>query len=557
VKMKGAEILIECLKREKVEAIFGLPGGANLPTFDALYDANMKFYLVRHEQGASHMADGYARATGKVGVCMVTSGPGATNTVTGIATAFMDSIPMVVICGQVKTHLIGNDAFQEADVVGITRPCCKHNYLVKDIKDLVRVVREAFHIARTGRPGPVVIDLPVDVTTAETEFTYTKKEVKIRGYKPVVDGLPKELAQAAKAIKQAKRPVLYVGGGAISANAAPEIRAFANKTGIPVTTTLLGLGAFPETDKLSLGMLGMHGTVYANYAVYHCDLLIAVGSRFDDRVTGKVEEFAPRSKKIHIDIDPAAISKTVQVDIPIVGDAKRVMADLNKRVEKLELKEWYKQIDGWKKEHPLKWRPGKNIRQQQLIEEVSKLTKGNAIVTTGVGQHQMWAAQWYGCTKPHNFLSSGGLGTMGFGVPAAIGAQVGRPGETVVVFDGDGSFQMTMCELATAVYYKLPIKVIIANNGFYGMVRQWQELFYHRRYSETELESSNPDFVKLAEGFGAFGIRIKKNSELVPALKKAFAYKGPAVVDCIVEREDCVYPMVPPGQAVDQIIDMA
>ncbi len=559
MKLTGAQIMIQCLEKEGVEYVFGLPGGAILPTFDALYDSKLKFILVRHEQGASHMADGYARATGRPGVCLVTSGPGATNTVTGIATAYMDSVPMVVITGQVATHVIGSDAFQEADVIGITRPVTKHNYLVKDIKNLARTVREAFYIATTGRPGPVLIDFPVDVSRAQTEFEYPK-DVYIRSYKPTTNGHPMQIQRAAEAIMESKRPCLYVGGGAVSSGARDEVVELVEKTGIPITTTVLGLGIFPEDHPSSLRMLGMHGTHYANYSVQNSDLLIAVGARFDDRVTGKIELFAPHAKIIHIDIDPASISKTVKVHIPIVGDIKPVLRELNKLVKdkRPEMKEWLDQIAEWKKKHPMKYdASGDVIRQQYVIDKVGELTKHKAVITTGVGQHQMWTAQWYQFSAPRSMITSGGLGTMGYGFPAAIGAQLGRPDETVICFDGDGSFQMTACEFATAVYYKIPVKIILMDNSHHGMVRQWQELFYKRRYSGSELGPSNPDFVKLAQAFGAFAIRASKKDEVIPAIEKALAHNGPALVHCVVAKEDNVYPMVPSGHALDQVMDMA
>ena len=553
--MTGSEILIECLKRENVEAIFGYPGGAVIPLFDKLYQSDIKFYLVRHEQGAAHMADGYARSTGRVGVCIATSGPGATNLVTGIATAYMDSIPIVAITGQVKTHLIGNDAFQEADVVGITRPITKHNYLVKNVKDLARIVREAFHIASTGRPGPVVIDLPVDVSLASCAFNYPA-QVDIRGYKPVLKGHPKQIKRAADVINQAARPVLYVGGGVILSDASEELISFTQKSSIPVTTTLNALGSFPEDNALSLGMLGMHGTGYANHAVQECDLLISVGARFDDRVTGKIDEFAPHAKIIHIDIDPSSISKTVTVDIPIVGDAKDILKELIKHVKPLHIKPWLKKIQTWKKKHPLAYKKeGAQIKPQYVVETISKLTKSEAIIVTEVGQNQMWAAQWYLYKRPRHFLSSGGLGTMGYGFPAAIGAQVGNPDKTVIDIAGDGSIQMNIQELATAVTNNIPVKVIILNNGYLGMVRQWQELFYGKRYAHTDLAATgNPDFMKIAEAYGAMGIRVTKNSQVEPAIKKALKHNGPVFVDVIIDREENVFPMVPAGQAINRMI---
>ncbi len=557
MELTGAKIMIESLKREGVEILFGLPGGAILPTFDALYDSGLKFILVRHEQGAAHMADGFARATGRPGVCMVTSGPGATNLVTGIATAYMDSVPIVCITGQVATTVIGSDAFQEADTVGITRPVTKHNYLVKDVRELARVVKEAFYIASTGRPGPVLIDFPVDVSRAKTEFVYPKA-ANIRGYKPTVEGHPKQIKRAAELISQAKRPVLYVGGGCIGSGAAAELTELSRKTGIPVTTTVHGLGSFPENDDLSLQMLGMHGTHYANYSVQNSDLLIAVGARFDDRVTGKVDLFAPKAKIIHIDIDPSSISKTIPVHCPIVGDVRQILRGLTQLVDRLELGEWHQQIDEWKKQHPLKYdQSGKALRQQYIIDKIGELTNHDAVITTGVGQHQMWTAQWYGFRKPRTMITSGGLGTMGYGFPAAIGAKLGRPKETVFCIDGDGSFQMTMCELATAVYYKVPVKVVIMDNAHHGMVRQWQELFYSRRYSGSELGPSNPDFGKVAEGFGALGLRVEEKEQVVPALKKALETDRPVVIHACVAKEDNVYPMVPAGHALDQVMDMA
>ncbi len=559
MKLTGAQIMIKSLEQEDVDYVFGLPGGAILPTFDALYDSKLKFILVRHEQGASHMADGYARATGRPGVCMVTSGPGATNTVTGLATAYMDSVPMVCITGQVATTAIGSDAFQEADVIGISRPVTKHNFLIKNVKDITQTVKEAFYIASTGRPGPVLIDFPVDVSRAEAEFHYPE-EVYIRSYHPTVTGHPLQIKKAAEAILASKRPCLYVGGGAVGSGAQKEIFELVEKTGIPITTTVLGLGIFPEDHPSSLRMLGMHGTHYANYSVQNSDLLIAVGARFDDRVTGKIDLFAPHAKIVHIDIDPASISKTVQVDVPIVGDIKIILQELNQLVKdkRDEMRPWLEQIEEWKRKHPLKYdQSGSEIRQQYVIDKIGELTQHKAVVTTGVGQHQMWAAQWYKFSAPRSMITSGGLGTMGYGFPAAIGAKLGRPDETVVCIDGDGSFQMTMCELATAVYYKIPVKVFIMDNAHHGMVRQWQELFYRRRYSGSQLGPSNPDFCKLAESFGAMGIRVSDKNEVVPAIEKALASEGPVVVQCIVAKEDNVYPMVPAGHALDQVMDMA
>ena len=551
-KMTGAKILIESLKREKVDIIFGYPGGAVLPIFDALYDAPMKFILTRHEQGAAHAADGYARVTGKPGVCMATSGPGATNLVTGIATAYMDSIPIIAITGQVKTHLIGNDAFQEADVTGITRPITKHNYLVKDVKNLGQIIKEAFHIATTGRPGPVVIDIPVDVQQHETEFNYPNN-AEIRGYKPTYTGHVGQIKRAAKTIMSSKQPIIYAGGGIIISGAHKELLELATKTQIPVTTTMLGLGGFPETDKLSLGMLGMHGTAYANHATMDSDLIIAIGARFDDRVTGKVDEFAPHAKVIHIDIDPSSVSKNIKVHVPIVGDAKNVLSQLNKMVSKVDTKEWLAKISSWKKKSPLAFKDDDKLRPQYVVQEICKATKGNAIIATEVGQNQMWAAQFYTYTKPRTFLSSGGLGTMGYGFPAAIGAQIAQPDKIVFDIAGDGSIQMNIQELATAVHNKLPVKVAILNNCFLGMVRQWQELFYKKRYSYTNIEGC-VDFVKIAESYGAVGIRVTKKSEVTPAIKKALSIKKPVFLDFHVEREENVLPMVPAGKAINQMI---
>lgn len=564
MKMTGAQIMIKSLEMEGVQHVFGLPGGAILPTFDAIYDSKIKFILVRHEQGATHMADGYARASGKTGVCLVTSGPGATNTVTGLATAYMDSVPMVCITGQVATHAIGSDAFQEADVVGITRPVTKHNFLIKNVKDIARTVREAFYIASTGRPGPVLIDFPVDVSRGECEFEWPEK-VNIRSYQPVTKTYPiedqKDQIQAAiKTIMGAKKPVLYVGGGAIVSGAQKEVYDFVEKTGIPITTTVLGLGIFPETHESSLRMLGMHGTHYANYSVQQSDCLIAVGARFDDRVTGKIDMFAPHAKVIHIDIDPASISKVIKVHHPLVGDVKPIMKEIIKGVGDLrsQIKPWLEQIAAWKKKHPLKYKQEDGqIRQEYVIEKTGELTKHKAVVTTGVGQHQMWTAQWYGFNKPRGMITSGGLGTMGFGFPSAIGAALACPNDTVVCFDGDGSFQMTLCELATAVHYKIPVKLILMDNSHHGMVRQWQELFYRSRFSASQLGPSNPDFVKVAESYGMFAVRVEKIEDVTSALKKVLDHKGPAMAHVIVAKSENVYPMVPAGHALDQVMDMA
>jgi acetolactate synthase I/II/III large subunit len=553
--MNGSELILKAFEEEGVDIIFGYPGGSLIPFFDALYDnKNIKCVLTRHEQGAVHAADGYARATGKVGVCIATSGPGATNLVTGIATANMDSIPLVAITGQVRTNLIGNDAFQEADVTGITRPISKHNYLVKDIKDLPVILKQAFHIATTGRPGPVVIDLPVDISMAETKEDYPKT-VEMRSYNPKSDGHKLQIKKTIELIEKSKKPVIYAGGGVIISEACKELTEFANKTGIPVTTTLMGLGCFPEDNELSLGMLGMHGTFYANYAVTDCDLLISIGSRFDDRVTGKISEFAPHAKIIHIDIDPSSISKNVKVDLPIVGDAKKVLKSLIEIAVKGDYKDWHDQINQWKKEYPLSYdKKADEIKPQFVMEKINELTDGNAIIVTEVGQSQMWAAQFFTYVKPRTYISSGGLGTMGFGFPAAIGVQLGCPDKVVFDISGDGSFQMNLQELSTAVEQKLPIKIIILNNGCLGMVRQWQELFYGKRYSKTIL-NCNPDFVKLAEAYGAQGIKVEKPDEVEGALKKALAVKdGPIILDIKIPFEENVFPMVPAGAAINRMI---
>ncbi|MDI6704358.1 MAG: biosynthetic-type acetolactate synthase large subunit [bacterium] len=552
-KMSGAEILVESLLKEGVRDMFGYQGGAVLPIFDVLVDKPINFILVRHEQGAAHAADGYARSTGKVGVCIATSGPGATNLVTGIATAYMDSVPIVALTGQVPTHMIGNDAFQEADIIGITRPITKHSYLVKDVKELARTVKEAFHIARTGRPGPVVIDLPKNVSTGETEYNYPEK-VNIRSYNPTYLGHPMQIKRAAKAISKSKRPVIYAGGGIIISGASEELLKFSETTNIPVTTTLLGLGGFPGTHPLFLGMLGMHGTKYANLAITESDLIIAIGARFDDRITGKTSEFAPHAKIIHIDIDPSAISKNIQVDIPIVGDAKRVLQELNKIVTKCDISPWHRKINKWKREYPLTYKQNEKLKPQYVVEKIYEVTKGRAIITTEVGQNQMWAAQYYKYTRPRTLLSSGGLGTMGYGFPAAIGAQVGNPEAIVFDIAGDGSFQMNIQELATAVQFNLPVNVAILNNQYLGMVRQWQELFFNKRYAYTSLEVS-PDFVKVAEAYGAVGIRVEKKEDVTPALKHAIQTKKPVILDFRVEKEENVFPMVPAGAALNQMIE--
>ena len=558
MEKKGALIFLECLKKEGVEVVFGYPGGAVLDIYNELFEFPIRHILTRHEQGAVHAADGYARSSGKVGVCLVTSGPGATNTVTGIATAYMDSIPVVIFTGQVPTLLIGNDAFQEADIVGITRPCTKHNYLVKDVKELPRIIAEAFFIARTGRPGPVLVDLPKDVMNAKSKYTYPDT-IHLRSYNPTYNGHSGQIQKAVQKILKAKKPVIYAGGGIISSNATEELISFAHKLKIPVTATLMGLGCFPATDSLSLGMLGMHGTYWANMAVTHCDLLIAIGSRFDDRVTGSIDSFAPSAEIIHVDIDPTSISKNVRVDIPIVGDAKNILkrfralaADTKEDWEKVR-KEWFAQIEEWKKAYPLTYEQKGIIKPQYVIEKIHELTRGNVIISTEVGQNQMWTAQYFAFDQPRKLLTSGGLGTMGYGFPAAIGAQVAFPDETVIDIAGDGSIQMNIQELATAVQYELPVKVAILNNQCLGMVRQWQELFYQKRYSATCLKIS-PDFVKLAEAYGAVGLRAQKPEEVVPVIEKALSIRRPVFMDFWVDPEEGVYPMVPAGAPISKMI---
>jgi acetolactate synthase-1/2/3 large subunit len=559
MKKTGSQIIVESLKKEGVDVIFNYPGGAVLPLFDELQNGSFRQILVRHEQAAVHAADGYARATGKVGVVIVTSGPGATNTVTGIATAFMDSIPIVIMTGQVPTLLIGNDAFQEADIIGITRPCTKHNYLVKDVKDLARTLKEAFYVARSGRPGPVLIDLPKDTLINSTEFKYPEK-VFIRGYQPTYEGHLGQIQRAVKLILKSRKPVLYVGGGIISSNASKELTLFAEKLGIPVAMTLMGLGSFPGNHPLSLGMLGMHGTYWANMAVMESDLLIAIGSRFDDRVTGKIEAFAPQAKIIHIDIDPTSISKNVRVDLPIVGDCKRILSKILSLLEeeeiapfKVGLEKWHHQIQKFKAIHNMNYEQKEIIKPQYVVEKIFELTQGDAIISTEVGQNQMWTAQYFSFLKPRTLLTSGGLGTMGYGLPAAMGAQAAFPNKLVIDISGDGSFQMNSQELATVVQYHLPVKVVILNNGYLGMVRQWQEFFYGKRYASVSLEGVSPDFVKLAEAYGAVGLRATKPEEVLPTLKKAFSIPGPVIIDFEIDPEENVYPMVPAGEPLNQM----
>jgi acetolactate synthase I/II/III large subunit len=566
VKLSGARILLECLKREGVDIIFGLPGGAVLPIYDVLYDfEGIRHILVRQEAAAGHAAEGYSRTTGRTGVCLVTSGPAATNLVTALQDALMDSIPLVAFTGQVPTHLIGNDAFQEADNVGITRSATKHNFLVKDGKDLAVIIKEAFHIASTGRPGPVHVDLPKDILVKEWTFEYPES-VHLRSYNPTYDGHPGQIKKAARSLVRAKRPVLYVGGGVISSNASPELYELAELTQVPVTQTLMGLGAFPMAHPLSLDMLGMHGTYYANMAVHNSDCLVAIGARFDDRVTGRVDAFAPNAEIIHIDIDPSSISKNIQVGIPIVGDCKRVLAKLVGAVReemktypagavKEARRQWADQIAEWKRDQPLRYEWSDDvIKPQYVIEEISNLTNGEALMVTGVGQHQMWAAQYYRFKHPRMWCTSGGLGTMGYGLPTAMGVQAGNPGKLVINIDGDGSFAMNSQELATCFEEGLPVKIVIINNGGHGMVRQWQRIIYKERFCAIDLGSS-PDFVKLAEAYGCTGIRATKPSEVVPALEKMIATPGPVVLDVRVNKDECVFPMVPAGGAnIDMIL---
>jgi len=559
-KLKGAEIFIECLKKEDVKHLFGIPGGAIIDLHDAIYKQNdIEFILTRHEQGAVHMADGYARSTGKVGVSLVTSGPGATNAVTGIATAYMDSIPLVVFTGQVPTHLIGNDAFQEVDIVGITRSCTKHNFLVKDVKDLAYTIKKAFYIAKTGRPGPVLVDIPKDVQTAMCEFEYPDA-IHLRSYNPTYHGNPKQIKKVAKVIEQAERPLLYIGGGVITSNAHKEVLELAERLQIPVFTTLMGIGAFPGDHPLSLGMAGMHGTYKANMAIQYCDLLISIGARFDDRITGKVSEFAPNAQIIHIDIDPTSISKNIPVDYPIVGDAKLVLKELlstlkdSNKIDQ-DREKWLDLIKKWDSEHPLSFEDSdKVIKPQYVLQLLNKLTKDiDPIISTEVGQHQMWAAQFYNFNKPRRFLTSGGLGTMGFGFPAGIGANFANPDKQVFVIAGDGSFQMNEQELAVLATYKLQTKVIILNNSYLGMVRQWQQLFYGRRYANTNIEVQ-PDFVKLSESYGIAAKRVEDKKDVEQALIEMIDYKGPYILDIKIEREENVYPMVPGGAPLSDMI---
>lgn len=556
-KLNGAQIFFECLRKENVEYIFGIPGGSTLQIYEELYDIDfLTHILAKHEQGATHMAEGYAKATGKVGVVLVTSGPGATNTVTGIANAYMDSAPIIIFTGQVPTHLIGNDAFQEADIVGITRPITKHNFLVRNINELTSIIRKAFYIASSGRPGPVLVDLPKNVINDSCEFKYPEK-IEIRGYKPNYNGHYKQIKKAAEIIKKAKRPLLYVGGGVIMSDASEELRSFVMKNNLPVTMTLQGLGAFPGTDPLSLGMLGMHGVYWANQSVNNCDVLVSLGARFDDRVTGKVDAFAPKAFKIHVDIDPTAINKNVLVDLPIVGDVKHIISGLNKEMNgKPDIDDWWATIRNWQNECPLHYeKDDGRLRTGYVIESISKKTKGNAVVVTDVGQHQMWSAQFYKYKNSRSHLTSGGLGTMGFSVPAAIGACFGVKDRPVISISGDGGFQMNLQELITAFAYKLPIKFIIINNSFLGMVRQWQELFHKEKYSFTDLSDCNPDFVKIGEAIGLPSFSTDKMNEVSGILDKAFEINDrPVLMEFKVEKEDMVFPMVPTGASISNMI---
>jgi acetolactate synthase-1/2/3 large subunit len=555
--LTGSQVIFKILEQENVDVIFGYPGGAVMDIYDEMMRHDIKHILVRHEQGAIHAADGYARATGKVGVCLVTSGPGATNTVTGIANAYLDSIPVVILTGQVPTAFIGNDAFQEADITGITRPCTKHNFLVRHVDDLGRTLKEAFHLARSGRPGPVLVDLPKDVVQSVTDDATLSYPLSFAD--ETAEPIEAKCAETLDLIRQAKRPLILSGGGVLLGRAYKELRAFAKNINAPVTSSLMGLGAFPGTDSLWLGMPGMHGTYYSNMAIGHCDLLIAIGVRFDDRLTSKVEAFAPHARIIHIDIDPVSIDKTIKADVSVVGDCKHILQLLNQwsandrvLLAGEQTKEWVAQIARWKKDMPLGYCRGERIKPQYVIQKLYELTKGNAIIATEVGQNQMWTAQFYPFCEPNTFISSGGLGTMGFGFPAAIGAQVGFPDRLVVDIAGDGSIQMNIQEMATAVQYKLPVKVIILNNGFLGMVRQWQELFYSKRYSQTTMNYA-PDFVKLAEAYGASGLRATKPEEVESTLRNGLAIPGPVLMDFHIEPEEGVYPMVKPGMPLTEM----
>lgn len=561
MELTGAQILLESLKKEGVDVLFGYPGGAVIDIYDELpRHPELKHVLVRHEQGAVHAADGYARASGKVGCCLVTSGPGATNTVTGIATAYCDSIPLVVFTGQVPTQLIGNDAFQEVDIVGITRPCTKHNFLVKDVRNLAKTIRQAFYLARSGRPGPVLVDLPKDIMQARTEFVWPE-DIFMRSYNPTYKPNLNQLRRTAEELAKARKPIILAGGGVIMANASEVLCELAHELNIPVATTLMGLGAFPANGDLWLGMVGMHGTYAANMSINHADLLVCVGARFDDRVTGRLQDFASHARIVHIDIDPTSIRKNVEVDVPVVGDCRQALEGILEicRAKMADTDwsgmhaDWLETVHEWKANHPLAYNKNGHIKPQQVIETMYSITKGDAIIATEVGQNQMWAAQFYTFTKPRTLLTSGGLGTMGYGLPAAIGAQFAFPDKLVINVAGDGSIQMNIQELATVVQNKIPVKVVILNNGHLGMVRQWQELFYNRNYSHTNMEAQ-PDFVKLAEAYGAEGYRISKPEELEDVLRKALTSPNPAFIDVMVEREENVYPMVPAGAALDEML---
>ena len=555
-RMNGAQIVVEVLKKQGVEYIFGYPGGACMPIFDALVDApELKIILVRHEQGATHMADGYAKSTGKTGVVLVTSGPGATNTVTGILTAHMDSVPLVILTGQTITPNLGKDAFQEADVFGVTMPVVKHSYLVRDVRDLSRIVKEAFHLASTGRPGPVLVDLPKDVVSVEWDENFSS-ELDLPGYKVQTSGSTESIKYVSELLSKSKRPLLYVGAGAVISGAAKQLKKLAEILQAPVTTTLLGKGAFSEMHPLSVGMLGMHGTAFANKAVVECDLIMAIGARWDDRITGKVSEFCQNATKIHIDIDPAEFGKIIQPEISVNGDAAKVLEELIPLVKKLDTKEWLSKISEWKKKYPLKYPKRGGLRAQHVLAELDRLTGSKAIISTDVGQHQMWAAQFCKSIRERQWLSSGGAGTMGYGFPASIGAQLGNPEDLVVAVVGDGGFQMTMSELATAAIHKLPIKILIINNRYLGMVRQWQQLFFDNRESGVDMEG-NPDFVKVGEAFGVKGFHLRRAGDVTKVLKKALAYHdGPCIVEAEVVKADNVFPMIPAGAAVsDMLID--
>jgi acetolactate synthase-1/2/3 large subunit len=558
--MRAADAIMEALKAEGVEHVFGIPGGANLPTYDALYDAELTHIQVRHEQGGGHAAEGYAKASGRVGVAFATSGPGATNLVTAIADAIMDSVPTVFITGQVRTDLLGTDGFQEADIPGITMPVVKHSFQVQDPRQIPEYIHEAFHIASTGRPGPVLVDIPQDLSRVDIDYEPRTDPVDLPGYKPSTEGNIKQIRIAAKAMANARRPVIYSGGGIVNANASEELRELAMSDRFPVTSTVMGLGAFPAPHEQWLGMLGMHGTRAANYAMDEADLIVALGSRFDDRITGKLSEFAPRAKFVHLDIDPAEISKNVPAHIPIVGDAKAVLPKLTREYRALQtdgtrLDAWWEKINGWQKEYPLGYEPGdgSEIKPQYMIESMYKATEGDAIITSDVGQHQMWCAQYYHFAKPRRWINSGGLGTMGFGLPAAIGAKVACPDEHVVCLAGDGSLVMTCQELATAVSHNIPIKVFLMNNGYMGMVRQWQELFWDKRYSSVEMGPS-PDWVKLAEAFGATGMRATQKGEVEDAMRAALETDGPVLLDVQVTKEENCFPMIPAGAAARDMV---